>query len=106
MGLGVIGGPHYLFVDEGSNALKDIVPSVQAVTDSESIVDYGETLYRLHLINDGANTVYYAFDKTVVANNTFNKLESGESKIYDGEFKTAHFICASGETASLRLEAR
>jgi len=100
-----IGCPQF-FVENGSTSLKDTVSNVQSVTDIETIVDYNETKYRVHLINDGFYTVFYAFDENVLATDDFFQLSAGESKIYEGTFKSLHLICAVGKTANVRVEVR
>ena len=70
-----------------------------SASDTEGNTTLSES-YTSHLIyNDGPNAVYLEFDTTATTNSF--KVPAGSALSLDLEFQSLHYICASGESATV-----
>ena len=70
-----------------------------AVTDSDSSASFTQQVKSVLLYNDGPNTVHYNRDATSTTNKLIIRPRS--AIVVDVPITTPHFICASGETATV-----
>jgi len=79
-------------------ATSHVISKISA-TDSENNTTLAEN-YTSHIIyNDGPDPVYVEFDQTATTNSF--KIPAGSSLSVDLEFKSLHYICDSGGSATV-----
>lgn len=72
-----------------------------SVTDADSTGTFTQTVQSVLIYNDGPNAVHY--NRDAAATTSKFKIPAKSWLMIDVPLKVAHFICASGETATVYL---